>query len=374
MSCNKRNSKWSNRNKEYPCTQCSKIFRHNGQRNGHINDVHGNAFQCRHCNGSLTRRASLWQHLKDCPSKMQRQSVNTNNKREHQGKPKTERKSMALTATAAEIKKDEPDEDKAFNAYVEAQKPSLYQDYVAKRHEERGERQRQLKELARQSSECPITLDSESDDDAQTVQDQYEPMEVANTATTRFRVPKLKKSETTATVVTTSPLSSGKPEASLSLKSQLQLAEQRLAGKNVAITAQAHQLDTLDRKPQALQLELSSEKTKYHMLKTEADDAILKERQVSSQLRRENEYLQQQLKDHDQLALDNAHTNRAYQLLQAQHEALLAENRKLEARVVRIPKKKAKVPDPLLIDAVGGGEETDTGMADLLFAVNPTNN
>jgi hypothetical protein len=281
---------------------------------------------------------------------------------------------MALTATAAEIKKDEPEEDKAFNAYVEAQKPSLYQDYVAKRHEERGERQRQLKELARQSSECPIILDSDSDDDAQTVQDQCEPMEVANTTTTRFRIPKLKQSETTATVVTTSPLSSGKPEASLSLKSQLQLAEQRLAGKNVAITAQAHQLDTLDRKLQALQLELSSEKTKYHMLKTEADDAILKERQVSTQLRRENEYLQQQLKDHDQLALDNAHTNRAYQLLQAQHEALLAENRKLEARVVRIPKKKAKVPDPLLIDAVGRGEETDTGMADLLFAVNLTNN
>jgi hypothetical protein len=105
-------------------------------------------------------------------------------KREHQGKPKTERKSMALTATAAEIKKDEPEEDKAFNAYVEAQKPSLYQDYVAKRHEERGERQRQLKELARQSSECPIILDSDSDDDAQTVQDQCEPMEVANTRQT----------------------------------------------------------------------------------------------------------------------------------------------------------------------------------------------
>jgi hypothetical protein len=54
--------------------------------------------------------------------------------------------------------------------------------------------------------------------------------------------------------------------------------------------------------------------------------------------------------------------------------SLLAENKKLEVRVVRIHKKKAKVPDPLLTDAVGGGEETDTGMADLLFAVNLTNN
>jgi DNA repair exonuclease SbcCD ATPase subunit len=224
-----------------------------------------------------------------------------------------------------------------------------------------------LEELVLQSSKCPITLDLESEDDVQTVRDQYEPMEVASTATTHFRIPRLKKSETTATVVTTSPLSSGKPKANLSLKGQLQLAEQRLASKNVAITAQAHQLETLDRKLQALQLELSSEKTKYHMLKTEADDAILKERQVSTQLRRENEYLQQQLKAHDQLALDNAHTNRAYQLLQAQHEALQAENKKLEARVVRIPKKKAKVPDPLLVDAVGEREEVDTDMADLLL-------
>jgi hypothetical protein len=160
-----------------------------------------------------------------------------------------------------------------------------------------------LEELVLQSSKCPITLDLESEDDVQTVRDQYEPMEVASTATTHFRIPRLKKSETTATVVTTSPLSSGKPKANLSLKGQLQLAEQRLASKNVAITAQAHQLETLDRKLQALQLELSSEKTKYHMLKTEADDAILKERQVSAQLRRENEYLQQQLKAHDQLAL-----------------------------------------------------------------------
>lgn len=61
-------------------------------------------------------------------------------------------------------------------------------------------------------------------------------------------------------------------------------------------------------------------------MKTEADMAVAREQQAASQLKAENRTLLQQVATLNQKALDYAHLNRAHQLLQAQFDALRAEN------------------------------------------------
>ena len=66
--------------------------------------------------------------------------------------------------------------------------------------------------------------------------------------------------------------------------------------------------------------------------------AVAREQQAASQLRAENRTLLQQVATLNQKALDYAHLNQAHQLLQAQFDALRAENTKLESRVARMTK------------------------------------
>ena len=100
------------------------------------------------------------------------------------------------------------------------------------------------------------------------------------------------------------------------------------------------QLETAERRQAALQQELATSKNDMQLLKMEADMAVARERQAVAQFQAENLTLQQQVTALNQQALDHAQLTRAHQLLQAQFEALLAENAKLEARIVRIKKKK----------------------------------
>jgi hypothetical protein len=253
-------------------------------------------------------------------------------------------------ATVNAIKKEEPTEERAFNTYLEARRSVLFEEFVAKRQEEYEKRRQTTMKSNAEVRQHPIVIESDDDNAELTTDDgPQEAMEVTTTATSRNAGPSHLSSRNKDDIGYISPLALAKPEEVLPMKQRLQLAEERLAGKNVAVKTQALQLETAERRQVALQQELATAKNDLQLLKMEADMALARERQAVVKLQAENLTLQQQMTALNQQALDHAQLTRAHQLLQAQFEALRAENEKLEARIVRIKKKKDEpvVPWPL---------------------------
>jgi hypothetical protein len=218
-------------------------------------------------------------------------------------------------------------------------KVGVYEEFVAKRHEEREEkRQATLKNNA-EARHRPIIIDSDEDGAISEIGGDFqEDMDV--TVTTCIQNKKEKpahhRQHDLTDISYKSPLA--KPEEVLPIKQRLQLAEQRLASKNVALKTQELQLEDAGRRQTVLKQEIAAEQNKLKLLKTEADMAVAREQQAASQLRAENRTLLQQVATLNQKALDYAHLNQAHQLLQAQFDALRAENTKLESRIARMTK------------------------------------
>jgi cell division protein FtsB len=250
------------------------------------------------------------------------------------------------------VKKEEQSEEKAFDAYLENRKAVLYEEFVTRRHEEREEKQQATIKSNAEARQHPVVIDSDDDVTTPAFDNSLpEAMEVTVAAVTKDKKtkPTHHALRDNSEIAYKSPLA--RPDEALPMKQRLQLAEQRLASKNVALKAQELQLETAGRRQVALQQELIAERNKLQIMKVEADTAVAREQRAVSQLQSENRSLLQQVATLNQKAIDYAYLNSAHQLLQAQFDALRAENSKLVARVNRMKKGDSVAPWPAMDDA-----------------------